>query len=196
MKRYLGSVKAFAKLVMDNYIGPEGGSATGSVRICRPVVVLHRHGWLPALVLHEETGDERYLRAGRAPWSGWCDRTSDKPSQSPSSSGRRASFLLFRVVRDRLRRLAPDGPSYQLAQGQLAEAVAWMKEHPITQGPGDWETSTFIPTWPGWPYLNMSSPGSSHSTDSSRRQPMTTWHASPLAVLPRRPSVSRLIPGK
>ena len=154
---YLRSVKAFAKLVMDNYIGPEGG-------ICNGLWSGYAGQWWCStatagsllLLLHDETGDERYLRAGRAAleWMVRQDFRQAKPitfQQRPSG----IIFYCFELYAIGLRRLAPDGPSYQLAQGQLAEAVAWMNEHPIKQAPGDWETFDIHTDMAGLPYLKF-----------------------------------------
>jgi hypothetical protein len=154
---YLRSVKAFAKLVMDNYIGPEGGITNG-----------HWSGyagqwWCSTatagsllLLLYEETGEERYLRAGRAAleWMVRQDFRQAKPitfQQRPSG----IIFYCFELYAIGLRHLTPDSPSYRLAQGQIAEAVAWMKEHPIKQVPGDWEIFDIHSDIAGLPYLKL-----------------------------------------
>ena len=154
---YLRSVKAFANLVMDNYIGPEGGISNG-------LWPAYAGEWWCStatagslfLLLHDETGDERYLRAGRAAleWMVRQDFRQAKPitfQQRPSG----IIFYCFELYAIGLRRLAPDGPSYQLAQAQLAEAVAWMKEHPIKQASGDWETFDIHTDMAGLPYLKL-----------------------------------------
>ena len=64
-------------------------------------------------------------------------------------------FYCFELYAIGLRRLATDGPSYELAQKQLAEAVAWMNEHPIKQAPGDWETFDIHTDMAGLPYLKF-----------------------------------------
>jgi len=154
---YLRSVKSFAKLVMDNYIGPEGGITNGCWSgyagqwWCSTATA----GSL-LLLLHAETGEERYLRAGRAAleWMVRQDFRQAKPitfQQRPSG----IVFYCFELYAIGLRHLAPDSPSYRLAQRQLADAVAWMKERPITQAPGDWEAFDIHTDMAGLPYLKF-----------------------------------------
>ena len=154
---YLRSLKAFAELVIDNYIGPEGG-------ICNGLWSGYAGQWWCStatagslfLLLHEETGDERYLRAGRAALE-WMVRQ-DFRQVSPINFQQRPSgiiFYCFELYAIGLQGLAPDDPSYRLAQEQLAEAVAWMKEHPIKQAPGDWETFDIHTDIAGLPYLKL-----------------------------------------
>ena len=112
---YLRSVKAFAKLVIDNYIGPEGGITNGlwsgyaGQWWCSTATA----GSL-LLLLHDETGDERYLRAGLAAleWMVRQDFRQVKPinfQQRPSG----IVFYCFELYAIGLRRLATDGPSYR-----------------------------------------------------------------------------------
>ena len=174
---YFRSVKAFAKLVMDNYVGPEGGITNG-----------HWPGyagqwWCSTatagsflLLLYEETGEERYLRAGRAALE-WMVRQ-DFREVKPITFQQRPSGIIFycsELYAIGLRHLTPDSPSRRLTQRQIAEAVAWMKEHPIKQVrftstqealvppsssavkqmPGDWEHFDIHTDMAGLPYLKL-----------------------------------------
>ena len=154
---YLRSVKAFARLVMDNYIGPEGGITNGywSEYAGQWWCSTATAGSL-LLLLYDETGEERYLRAGRAAleWMVRQDFRQAKPitfQQRPTG----IIFYCFELYAVGLRHLQPGSPSYRLAQGQLAEAVAWMKERPIRQVPGDWETFDLHTDMSGLPYLKL-----------------------------------------
>ena len=152
---YLDSVRSFAKLVMENYIGPEGGITNGlwpeyaGQWWCSTATA----GSL-LLLLYEETGDEQYLRAGRAAleWMARQDFRQAKPitfQQRPTG----IIFYCFEFYAIGLRRLTPGSPSYKLAQAQIAEAVAWMQAHPVKQAPGDWETFDLHTDMAGLPYL-------------------------------------------
>jgi rhamnogalacturonyl hydrolase YesR len=100
--KYLKSVKAFAKLVMENYVGPEGGISNGLWP------VYNGQWWCStatfgtmAFVLYEETGEKKYLNVakGALDWMTHQDFREVKPitfqqrpsgmksNRLPSSSG-------------------------------------------------------------------------------------------------------------
>ena len=157
--RYLDSTKAFAKLVMENYVGPEGGITNGCWSGYRG------QWWCSTatagsllLLLHDETGDPSCLRAGRRAleWMVRQDFRQVKPinfQQRPSG----IVFYCFEFYATGLRHLEPNSESYRLAKAQIAEAVQWMNEHPITQGPtGDWDQFDIHTDMAGLPYLKYS----------------------------------------
>ncbi len=152
---YLRSVKAFASLVMDNYIGPEGGIANGHwAQYAGQWWCSTATAGSLLLLLYDETGEERYLRAGRAAleWMVRQDFRQAKPitfQQRPTG----IIFYCFELYAVGLRHLTPGSPSYRLAEAQLADAVAWMKEHPVTQAPGGWEAFDLHTDMAGLPYL-------------------------------------------
>ncbi len=80
-QRFLGSAKSFAKLVMDNYIGPSGGIRNGlwpkfdgEWWCCSGIFASL------AFLLYDETGDERYLKTalGAVDWLNALDPEKDK----------------------------------------------------------------------------------------------------------------------
>jgi hypothetical protein len=135
--RYMDSVRSFARLVIDNYVRPDGGITNGlwpgssDSWWCSTATA----GSL-LFLLFGETGDRQYLRAGLGAleWMVRQDFRQVKPidfTQRPSG----ILFYCFELYAIGLPYLEPTGDSYDLAMHQLAEAVAWMREHPIGQEP-------------------------------------------------------------
>jgi len=134
--RYLGSVKAFAQLVMDNYVGPEGG-------ICNGLWPEYAGQWwcssatfgTLAFVLYEETGEEKYLQVakGAMNWLLGQDFRELKPitfQQRPSGT----IFYCFELYLAGLKHLPPDGPRYRAAAQQIDLALDWMAKNQKTRG--------------------------------------------------------------
>lgn len=134
--KYLNSVRAFAKLVMDNYVGPEGG-------ICNGLWPTYDGQWwcstatfgTMAFVLYEETGEERYLEVatGALDWMTGQDFREVKPitfQQRPSS----IIFYCFELYASGLKHLEPGSRQYQQAMHQIDLALAWMANNQKTRG--------------------------------------------------------------
>jgi rhamnogalacturonyl hydrolase YesR len=134
--RYLASVKAFAKLVMDNYVGPEGG-------ICNGLWPEYSGQWWCssatfgtfAFVLYEETGEEQYLKVakGAFEWLLKQDFRELKPitfQQRPSGT----IFYCFELYLAGLKYLPADGPKYKRALGQIELALDWMAKNQKSRG--------------------------------------------------------------
>ena len=135
-KRYLDSVRAFAKLVMANYVGPEGGISNGlwpeyaGQWWCSSATF----GTL-AFVLYEETGEEKYLKVakGAMDWLLGQDFRELKPitfQQRPSGT----IFYCFEFYLAGLKHLPPDSPKYRTLQHQIDLALDWMAKNQKTRG--------------------------------------------------------------
>jgi rhamnogalacturonyl hydrolase YesR len=134
--KYLESVKAFAKLVMENYIGPEGGISNG-------LWPTYDGQWwcstatfgTMAFVLYEETGEEKYLKVanGALDWMTQQDFREVKPitfQQRPSG----IIFYCFDLYATGLKCLKPGAPQYQRAILQIDLALDWMAKNQKTRG--------------------------------------------------------------
>lgn len=133
---YLASVEAFANLVIDNYVTPEGGITNGLWPIwtgpwwCSSATVgsmLFR--------LYDETGNERYLKAamGAMTWLLRQDFRELKPitfEQRPSGT----VYYCFELYASGLKHLAPDSPDYKSLLHQLDAAFDWMAKNQKTRG--------------------------------------------------------------
>jgi hypothetical protein len=134
--RYLASVKAFAQLVMDNYVGPEGGISNG-------LWPQYAGQWWCssatfgtfALVLYEETGEEKYRQVGLGAfkWLLGQDFRELKPitfEQRPSGT----IFYCFELYLAGLKYLPRDGEQYQRALRQIDLALDWMAKNQKSRG--------------------------------------------------------------
>jgi rhamnogalacturonyl hydrolase YesR len=134
--RYLASVKRFARLVMDNYVGPEGG-------ICNGLWPEYAGQWwcssatigTMAYTLYEETGEAQYLKLGQGAfeWLLGQDFRELKPitfQQRPSGT----VFYCFELYLAGLKHLPPDSPKYQTARRQIDLALDWMAKNQKTRG--------------------------------------------------------------
>ena len=134
--RYLASVRRFAQLVMDNYVGPEGGISNGlwpeyaGQWWCSTATF----GTL-AFTLYEETGEPQFLQAGQRAldWLIGQDFRELKPitfQQRPSGT----IFYCFELYLAGLKHLAPDSPKYRAATRQIDLALAWMASNQKSRG--------------------------------------------------------------
>jgi len=134
--RYLKSVKGFAKLVMDNYVGPEGGISNGlwpqydGQWWCSSATF----GTL-AFVLYEEAGEQKYLKVaqGALDWLLKQDFRELKPitfAQRPSGT----IFYCFELYLAGLKYLPPDSPKYRRVLEQIDVALDWMAKNQKTCG--------------------------------------------------------------
>jgi hypothetical protein len=134
--RYLESVKSFAKLVMDNYTGPEGGITNGlwSGYAGQWWCSTATFGSL-AFLLYEETGEERYLKVATDAlnWTIRHDFREVKPitfQQRPSG----VIFYCFELYVTGLKHIEPGSSQYDLAMRQIDLALAWMAENQKSRG--------------------------------------------------------------
>ena len=134
--RYLKSVRAFAKLVMENYVGAEGGVSNGlwpqysGEWWCSTATF----GTL-AFLLYEETGEEQYLKVakGALDWMLRQDFREVKPitfEQRPSG----IIFYCFELYATGLKHLRPDSPQYARAMQQIDLALDWMAKNQKSRG--------------------------------------------------------------
>jgi hypothetical protein len=134
--RYLKSVRTFAKLVMENYVGAEGGVSNGlwpqysGEWWCSTATF----GTL-AFLLYEETGEEQYLKVakGALDWMLRQDFREVKPitfEQRPSG----IIFYCFELYATGLKHLRPDSPQYARAMQQIDLALDWMAKNQKSLG--------------------------------------------------------------
>jgi hypothetical protein len=134
--RYLASVKSLARLVMSNYVGPEGG-------ICNGLWPEYAGQWwcssatfgTLACTLYEATGEEQYLKVGKGAldWLLAQDFRELKPitfQQRPSGT----IFYCFELYLAGLKHLPPDSPKHQTALRQIDLALDWMARNQKTRG--------------------------------------------------------------
>jgi hypothetical protein len=134
--RYLDSTKAFAKLVMDNYISREGG-------ICNGLWPEYTGPWWCssatfgtfAFQLYDETREEKYLKVamGALQWLLRQDFREVKPitfEQRPSG----IIFYCFDFYAHGLKYLKPGTPLYDRALQQINLALEWMANNQKTRG--------------------------------------------------------------
>ncbi len=134
--KYLESVKAFAKLVMENYVGPEGGISNGHWP------AYDGQWWCStatfgtmAYILYEETGEKKYLEVaeGALDWLSRQHFREVKPitfEQRPSG----IIFYCFELYATGLRYLEPGSRRYERVMRQIDQALVWMAENQKTRG--------------------------------------------------------------
>jgi len=134
--KYIESVKAFARLVMENYVGPQGGISNG-------LWPAYDGQWwcstatfgTMAFVLYKETAEKKYLEVatGALEWMTHQDFREVKPitfQQRPSG----IIFYCFEFYATGLRYLKPDSRQYERAIRQIDLALDWMAKNQKTQG--------------------------------------------------------------
>ena len=134
--KYLDSVKAFTRLVMENYVGPEGGISNGLWP------VYNGQWWCStatfgtmAFVLYEETGEKKYLKVakGALDWMTHQDFREVKPitfQQRPSG----IIFYCFELYATGLKYLKQGSRQYERAIRQIDLALDWMARNQKTRG--------------------------------------------------------------
>lgn len=134
--RYLDSVRSFAQLVMENYVRPEGGISNGLwPAYSGPWWCSSATFGTLAFLLHEETGEERYLQVGRGAleWMTQQDFREVKPitfQQRPSG----VIFYCFELYAVGLKYLKPGTPQHDAAMAQIDLALQWMGKNQKTRG--------------------------------------------------------------
>jgi len=138
-QRYLDSVKAYAKLVIDNYVGPEGGITDG---------LWHAYDgqwWCStgifgslAFLLYDETGDEAYLKVGLGTID-WLNRLDFRKIKHPYTFDVGAPTVIFYILETYsagLPRLKPGSERRKAALAQIEKTLQWMSEN--QGGKGKW----------------------------------------------------------
>ena len=134
--RYLGSVKALAKLAMEHYVTPEGGISNG-------LWPEHSGPWWAstaifgtlAFLIYEETGEVQYLNCGKA-GARWLLR-SDFHDFKPITFEQRPSgiiFYTFEFYLAALKHFPPDSPEHHAILKQFDSALEWMAKNQKSRG--------------------------------------------------------------
>ena len=134
--RYLASVKSFAKLVIDNYVGPEGGITDGlwskydGQWWCSSGVF----GSL-AFLLHDETGEEQYLAValGALDWLNRLDYTNVKHI-SFKDAAPSVIMYIFEAHSAAWPHLEPGSERHKATIAQFCRALRWMSENQTGRG--------------------------------------------------------------
>ena len=126
-QRCLDSVKSFAALVMDNYVGPAGGIRNGlwpkfdGEWWCSSGIF----GSL-AFLLYDETGDERYLKAalGAVNWLNRFELAEFQPYPL-SEMGPTLPMYVLEAYSAGLPHLPPGSAARKMALARIAAALDW-----------------------------------------------------------------------
>lgn len=128
-QRYLDSVKLYANLVLDNYVGPGGGITDGlwsqfdGEWWCSTGIF----GSL-AFMLYNETGDETYLKVGLGTVD-WLNRLDFNNVGGPISFEERPPTVVMYMLETysvALPHLEPGSPRYQGVMVQFNKCLEWM----------------------------------------------------------------------
>ncbi len=135
-ERFLRSAKAFAHLVLENYVGPEGGIANG-------LWPQHSGEWWCStatfgtflFLLYEETGEDKYLHAAKraCEWLAKTDFREVKPitfEQRPSG----IIYYCFEFYAAALKHFSATAPTYGSIVRQFKSALDWMAKNQKTRG--------------------------------------------------------------
>ncbi len=134
--RYVASVKALAKLAMENYVTPEGGIRNGLwPEYDGPWWASTAIFGTLAFLLYEETGEEQYLNCGKAGvrWLLQTDFHDFKPitfEQRPSG----IIFYTFEFYLAALKHFPPDSPEHEAILKQFDSAREWMAKNQKSRG--------------------------------------------------------------
>jgi hypothetical protein len=133
-ERYLDSVRAFAKLVADEYV-KDGGITDGlwtfdgpwwaSTAICGEMFLL----------LYEETGDEQYRKIGVAA-AHWLLKTDFRDSKPITMKERPSGIVFydFGFYAVALKYLPADSPQRKSLLAQISEMLKWLEANQIGRG--------------------------------------------------------------
>lgn len=157
-RRYTDSVRAFAKLMMDNWVNADGGISNGhwpeysGSWWCSTANV----GGM-AFRLYEETGERKYLDVARGAlnWMAARDFRDVRPitfEQRPSG----IIFYCFDLYAAGLKYLEPSGPAYGEVLRQLDLAFDWMAKNQKTRGAAVPDYTVKNVDMAGLPYLMYS----------------------------------------
>jgi len=130
--RYLNSVKLYAKLVMDNYVGPGGGITDGLWS------QFNGEWWCStgifgslAFMLYNETGEEIYRNIGLGTVD-WLNRLDFNNVGGPISFEERPPTVVMYMLETysvALPHLETSSPRYQGLMAQLNKCLRWMAEN-------------------------------------------------------------------
>ena len=154
--RYLGSVESFAKLVIDNYVGAEGGITDGiwSTYDGQWWCSTATFGGLMFL-LHERTGDQQYLKIAQAAMD-WTIQHDFRKAQHISfeESAPGVVFYVFEQYAIGLRHVEPGSEQRKAAMAQIALAVKWLAKNQKGRGAqSKWDYLSGATYMGGMPYL-------------------------------------------
>ncbi len=130
-QRYLSSVKSFAKLVIDNYVGPGGGITDGIWS------QFDGEWWCSsglfgslAFLLYNETGDETYRKVGLDALD-WLIRMDFSKAEHVSFQEAAPTVLMyvFEAYSAGMPQLQPGSERREAAMQQWAKAFEWMAAH-------------------------------------------------------------------
>lgn len=135
-QRYLNSVKSFARLVMDNFVGDTGGIRNGAWP-------KHDGEWWCstgtfgslAFLLHDETGDQRYLDVALGSLD-WLNR---RPMHEIEiypleDMGPTMPMYLLEAYAAAMPKLKAGTDRHNAAMAQWTVALNWMSKHQASQG--------------------------------------------------------------
>lgn len=155
--RYLRSVRAFADLVIGNYLTPSGGITNGLwPQYDGPWWCSTATFGSLAFLLYDETGDKKFLDVGLSAvrWLGAQDFRRLGPitfEQRPSGT----IFYCFELYATGLRYLDLNGPQYTAILPQFDAALTWMREHQKSLQPAVPDYTTQNVDMAGLPYLML-----------------------------------------
>jgi len=156
--RYLESTKAFAKLVMDNYVSREGGVSNGLwPEYAGPWWCSSATFGTFAFQLYEETREEKYLKValGALDWLLRQDFREVRPStfeQRPSG----IIFYCFDLYANGLKHLKPGTSQHGRAIQQIDLALDWIVKNQKTGGANVPDYTEKNVDMAGMPYLMYS----------------------------------------
>jgi hypothetical protein len=134
--RYVASVKALAKLALENYVTPEGGIRNGLwPEYDGPWWASTAIFGTTLFVLYEETGDAQYLDAAKAA-ARWLLQT-DFHDFKPITFAQRPSGILFYTFEfylAALKHFPPDRPESRALLKQFDSALEWMAQNQKSRG--------------------------------------------------------------
>jgi len=131
-QRYLDSVKSYAKLVIENYVGPKGGITDGlwskfdGEWWCSTGIF----GSL-AFLLYNETGDETYRKIGLGTVD-WLNRLDFNNVGGPISFEERSPTVVMYILETysvALPQLEPGSQRHAGAMTQLNKCLQWMSQN-------------------------------------------------------------------
>jgi hypothetical protein len=134
--RYLDSVRSLARLVIDNYVGKEGGITDGlwSAYAGEWYCSTATFGSL-MLLAYAETKDPEYLKIGLGALD-WLNRHDFSKPQPPATGALGACQVFYcgEFYAVALKDLAPTDPRRKAAAKQIGLLVQWLNDHQAGRG--------------------------------------------------------------
>ena len=157
-QRYRDSVRRFTQLVIDNYIGPEGGVRPG---LWKP---FDGQWWCStgifgslAFLLYYETGEEIYRKAAYGALD-WLNRLDFYHVEGPISFEERSPTVVMYILETysvALPHLEPGSQRRRIALDQLTKTLKWMSENQRGRVPSltwDYNSHNFGVKFGGLPF--------------------------------------------